>query len=361
MTVLDRRTLNRALLARQLLLERVDRPAIEVIEHLVGMQAQEPLSPYVGLWSRIDGFDAGELAALITDRHAVRLAMMRGTVHLMSARDCRTLRPVVQPVLSKVFHGSGFGREVAGMDIDELRATGRKLVEKQPRTNPELGAALAGRWPDRDPKSMAYAVHYLEPLVQLPPRGIWGQSGGAVLTTAESWLGAPMAHDTAPDEMVLRYLAAFGPSTVGDIRIWSRLTGLRDVVDGLRPRLRTFRDERGRELFDVPDAPLPDPDTPAPLRFMPEFDNLLLGHDDRSRVMTDAQRPYLDKPTLLVDGTVAGTWRIERRESTSTLMVRTDHALSASETEAVGAEGARLVEFAVADGGPGEIEILPSG
>jgi hypothetical protein len=361
MTVLDRRALNRALLARQLLLERVERPAIEVVEHLVGMQAQEPLSPYVGLWSRVAGFDPGELAALITDRRAVRLAMMRGTVHLVSAADCRALRPVVQGMLGKLYHGTGFGREVAGMDLDELLTTGRKLLEERPRTNSELGAALAERWPDRDPKAMAYAVHYLEPLVQLPPRGIWGRTGGAVLATAESWLGAPMASDAAPDEMVLRYLAAFGPATVGDVRIWSRLTGLRGVIERLGPRLRTFRDERGRELFDVPDGPLPDPDTPAPPRFMPEFDNLLLGHDDRSRVLTDEQRAWIDRPTLLVDGTVAGTWRIERRASSSALVVHTDRRLSRVDTDAVSAEGARLLEFAAEDGDPGEVEIVQPG
>lgn len=353
--MLGPRALNRALLERQLLLRRSDLSAAAVVEHLVGMQAQTPMSPYFALWARLDTFRPEELAGSITDRTAVRLTLMRGTIHLVTARDCLVLRPVLQPVLERLLYsGSPFGRRIAGMDVEALVAAGRALLEEQPRTGVELGKLLGERWPDRDGRSMAYAAQYLLTLVQVPPRGVWGATGQARWTTVEKWLGLPLEADPAPDEMVMRYLAAFGPATVMDIRTWSGLTGLREVTERLRPRLRTFRDEHGRELLDVPDAPLPDPETPAPPRFLPDYDNSFLSHADRNRIVSDDYRKRWvttnESPgTILVDGFGRGTWKIHRHLGTATLDVRYLGRLSRQDRAAVAEEGVRLLGFAVPD------------
>src|ERR671916_738640 len=251
--VLGRRTLNRATLERQLLLCRQKLPAIEAIEHLVGLQAQAPNPPYIGLWTRVEGFHPDELARLILDRRAVRIALMRNTVHLVTARDCLALRPLVQPVFDRGLYANRAHRaRIEGVDIEALVAAGRALLEERPRTAKELGELLRERWPDRDPASLARAIRHLVPLVQVPPRGVWGKSGQTVHTTAEAWLGRPLDPDPSLDEMVVRYLGAFGPATVKDVQTWSGLTRLRDVTDRLRSRLRILRDEQGNELFDLP-------------------------------------------------------------------------------------------------------------
>jgi hypothetical protein len=352
--VLGRRALNRALLERQGLLRRQDVPAIDMIEHLVGMQAQEPDDPYIGLWTRLGGFRAEELSGLISDRQAVRASLMRATIHLVSADDCLRLRPVVQPVLERdVYPNSTYGRErLAGLDMMALLEAGRELLDDKPRTNTELRSLLGARWPERDPAALAYAVRGLLPVVHIPPRGIWGESGPVALSTVETWIGRGVESDREPDEMVLRYLRAFGPATVSDVRTWSKLTGLRTVVELLRPRLRTFRDEHGRELFDVPDAPLPDPDPPAPPRFLPRFDNALLSHADRGRIIGDEYRKRIiasggmgSVGTVLVDGLVRGTWKTERTRKKATLLIEPFEVLPKKYRDAVAVEGERLVRF----------------
>ena len=205
MTTLGPRALNRALLARQFLLGRVTRPVADVLDDLVGLQAQAPLAPYVALWSRLRDFDPTELSTAIAQRRAVRTTLMRVTIHLVNARDALALRPFVQPVCEQVFASSGFARDVDGIDLDELRAQACALVERRPRTRVELSRELAERFPHREPASLAYAFTFLEPLVHVPPRGLWGESGPAALTTVASWLGRPPDPVASPEDAVVRW------------------------------------------------------------------------------------------------------------------------------------------------------------
>ena len=319
------RALNRATLARQLLLGRAARPALEVVQHLVGMQAQEPRNPYVALWSRLEGFRPEELERLLLERKAVRILVMRGTIHLVGADDCLLLRPLTQPVLDGIARRGQHAPSLRGLELEPVLAFVRSLLEETPSTGRELRAALAERFPDVDPAALAFACTCRLPLVQVPPRGLWSRSAQVRLTPADAWLGRPLAASPTPDAMILRYLGAFGPATVADASTWSRLTGLREVFERLRPQLVTFRDERGRELFDLPDAPRPDPETPASVRFLPEYDNVLLSHSDRARMFAPPEaRARLAAAlsaageigwgSVLVDGVVWGLWRVRDDE-----------------------------------------------
>jgi Winged helix DNA-binding domain len=361
--VLGPRALGRAALERQLLLRRSDLTALAAIEHLAGMQSQAPNAPYVGLWTRLAGFAPEHLAALMTERAVVRAHLMRNTVHLVSARDFLAARELYRPVLARRFAGTGFARNLAGTDLEPVLAAGRDLLAASPRTRAELGRLLGPAWPGRDPVSLAYAVTHLEPTVQVPPRGIWGASGPAAFTTAEAWLGERPAPDPSPDRLVLRYLAAYGPATVADAQAWSGLTRLGEVAERLRPRLRTFRGEDGAELLDLPGAPRPDPDTPAPPRFLPEYDNLLLSYADRSRVIPGRRRVPLPPGrggtggTVLVDGRWAGTWTIAREGGAAALVIEPFARLTAGQAADVTAEGARLLAFAAPGERAGEIHL----
>lgn len=360
---LDQRALNRALLDRQMLIERSSRPVAEAVGHLVGLQAQAPWSPYHALWSRLDGFDPHELGALLSDRRAVRIVLMRGTVHLVTAEDCRFLRPLHDGFLERALLTSAWRTGLADLDLGAVAAAGRALVEERPLTFRELGVRLVERWPDRDPATLAQAVRALVPLVQLPPRAVWGRSGQVVVTTAEHWLGGPLDGGASLDEMVLRYLAAFGPASVMDVQAWSGLTRLAEVADRLGGRVRRFRNDGGRELLDLPDAPRPDPDTPAPVRFLPDFDNVVLSHADRSRIVDDDVRRRVQRinqvlpGTVLVDGRVSAMWSVERAKGRAALVVTPFRRLTAAERTDVGDEGARLLGFTAADADDHDVRV----
>ncbi len=370
--VLSRLAVNRALLARQLLLDRPRLPAsgpvraaqvVQTIEHLVGLQAQAPFPPYYGLHSRLDGFCPGDLAELITDRSVVRIALMRGTIHLVSARDCLPLRRLVQPVIERGMRGA-FGKQLAGVDPRALASAGRSLVEAEPMTFSQLGQALSARWPDHPPAALAQGVRALVPLVQVPPLAVWGQAGQSLHTSAEHWLGQPRPavgppHASRPAsraelaQLVTRYLDAFGPATVRDVQAWSGLTGLKAVLEQLRPSLVIFRDEQGAELFDLPTAPRPGGGVPAPVRLVAEFDNLVLSHAERSRVISSeaTKRLYtingVIPGSVLIDGFVAGMWRLTRSRDAATLTIELFGP--GRERDALVAEAERVLAF----GAPG--------
>jgi len=224
------------------------------------------------------------------------------------------------------------------------------MLEERPHTITELKARLAERWPKRDSNALGYSVQLLLPLVHIPPRGTWGMGGAVPAVLAEPYLGRRMSADASPAKMTLRYLAAFGPATVADVQEWSGLKRLGEVVDALRPKLRVLRDEQGRELFDLPDAPLPDPDTPAPPRFLPEYDNLILAYADRTRMLTrEAQEAIWTKngllATALVDGTVAAAWKIVRDRKRATLEIDPVRRIAKSDRNALVDEGLRLLAF----------------
>jgi hypothetical protein len=346
------RALNRATLARQLLLERADRRVLDAVAHLVGLQAQEPPNPYLALWSRLARFDPETLSDLLTAREVVRTVVMRGTIHLVTAADALVLRPLMQPVLdAEITRHRDYAPALRGVDLAPVLEVARTLLAERPHTGRQLRTAMAERFPDHDAGALAYACRCHLALVQVPPRGLWRRSAQVSVTTAEAWLGAPLDADASIDDVVLRYFAAFGPATTADVAAWSRLTGLGEVVDRLRPRLRPFRDERGRELFDVPDGPRPDPDTPAPPRFLPEYDNVLLSHADRSRFVSETRRGWLfNTPTpvhgsVLHDGFLAGTWSIDRGDGAPVLEIRPVEKLSKRATAAVEAEGRRMLRF----------------
>ncbi|MEV0777409.1 winged helix DNA-binding domain-containing protein [Streptomyces sp. NPDC050428] len=351
--VLTTRALNRATLARQLLLRRAAMSAKDAVTHLVGLQAQNVKPPYVQLGARLDGFDPEELSGLMASREVGRMVTLRSTIHTHTAEDCLALRPFAQPVVESELRN--FRDGLAGVDLDRLAAYSKELVEERPLPLKELKAALAERWPDGDPRSLAVAARCLLPLVQITPRGLWGRSGQVTLTTAQKWFGADSddaAPRIAPEDAVLRYLAAFGPASVKDMQTWCRLTRLAPVFERLRDRLLTFRDENGAELFDLPDAPRPDAATPAPPRFLPEFDNLLLSHADRTRVVPLAYRGRTwsgnqSHRTFLVDGFLAGIWRLEdggaEGDERGTLTVRAFGALTRAQRDAVAEEGERML------------------
>ena len=350
--LLDRRALNRALLARQLLLERRRMSASGALEHLVGMQAQAPNLPYVGLWSRLAGFDTGELSRLVESRLAVRISLHRNTIHLVTARDAFALKPLFMRLGERGFmHGSPWGRGFRDGELAPIAQAGAEIMAEKPRTIAELAKLLGRRFPKHDPLAMAYGVRYMVALVFTPPRGVWRGRGAVTLTTFEAWLGRPPGPALAEEELVLRYLAAFGPASAADFRAWSGIA-VRAAFERLRPRLRTFRDSEGRELFDLPRAPRPRADTTVPVRLLPDYDNILLGHADRTRILPPGRHLGLFssngimKGSVLVDGFVRAAWIPSSSAGTTTIVVTPfEKPIDKRTAQDVSAEAIRLLDL----------------
>jgi winged helix DNA-binding protein len=347
-TVLDTRSLNRATLARQLLLDRAALPVHDAVAHLGGLQAQEPQEPFTGLWSRLRAFDPAALSDLLTGRRLVRTHLMRRTVHLLTAEDVLAWRARFDAMLRRRVLGT-YRRELEEVDLDELAAAGRAvLADGEPRSMGELARAVADRWPACGPRPLGeMLVAALIPVAQLPPRGLWRTKGGVRNLPLAAWLGREI-DPLDPDDgvgraLVKRYLAAFGPAATADLRAWSGLAGLPAAVKSVREELVAFRDERGRELLDLPDGPRPDPDTPAPVRFLPAFDNAILGYDDRTRVIDDTHRgvSVAGERVVLVDGRVSATWTVTAAE----VVVRPLRRLTGPERGEVAAEGREVAAF----------------
>ncbi|PXX64102.1 winged helix DNA-binding protein [Nocardia tenerifensis] len=350
MTELSLRELNRTLLVRQMLAQRVAMTPLDLVRHLVAVQGQEPNWPYVGLWTRLTDFAHDDLAALLRERKLVRSTMIRRTVHLADAHDFRWLRPTVRPVVHAALQAPYFRDEIEGIDLDELAAAGREALSGRIMSRADLGQLLGERFPDRHTRRLAESVEQLVPIVHSPVTGAWGKwrNRSVTVALAEEWIGEPMA---APDEetLILRYLAAFGPATVADMQAWAGVTRLAEVVDEMRTRLRVFTDDQHRVLFDLPEAPLADPNLPVPVRFLPAFDNALLGHKDRRRIISDEDRRRIAKeasggvPMYLVDGFVHGRWSLDD----TTIRVTPWHPLSATDAEELRTEAERLLAFVV--------------
>ncbi|QIP83933.1 winged helix DNA-binding domain-containing protein [Streptomyces sp. Tu 2975] len=356
--VLGTRELNRATLARQLLLRRAPRaemPVAAAVAHLVGLQAQNVKPPYYALDARLEAFDPQELSTLMETREVGRLVTMRSTIHTHTADDCLLLRPLVQPARDREL--AQFRTGLVGVDLQRLAALARELVEEEPQSMKELREALLAHWPDADPFALSVAARCSLPLVQVTPRGLWGRSGQVRLTTAERWFDRPSEPEPDAEDAVRRYLAAFGPASVKDFQTWSGLTRTREVFERLRPGLVVFQDEYGMELFDLPDAPRPDAGTPAPARLLPEFDNLLLSHADRRRVVSAEHKGLTWRGnqahcTFLLDGFLAGIWRLEESGDRATVTLQPFDAPTRAQREELTGEAERMLRTMRADAAP---------
>lgn len=318
---LSAREINRATLARQMLLERAEVSVPEAVARLAGMQGQEPKHPYVGLWTRVADFTDADLTAAVEARDIVRATLFRGTLHLVTAEDFLRFRTTLSPVLEAGLRMLGDRGE--GLEPEKVVAAAEKLLAKEPLTFTEVRDALVREFPEVNDRALGFTTRMLVPLVMFPADTRWSWSANARFTPAEAWLGKKLRRSAVPGELVVRYLEAFGPATPADFQTWSGLPKAKELFDGLD--LEVLQDENGKPLYDVPAGPRPDPDTPAPVRFLPEFDNLLLAHAKRERIIADEHRPAVFtknlrvKSTYLVDGLVAGLWTAEKKRGVATL------------------------------------------
>lgn len=348
--------LNRALLARQMLLDRSTVGPLEAMRQLVALQAQQPRPPYIALWTRLDGFEPAALAELLRSRRVVRGTHLRGTLHLLEADDFLTTRAAIQPVLNAGMQ-SILKQRGAGFNIEAVAGSARKHFARRPRTFEDLRATLTEEFPGVDERAMGYAVRMSLPLCMVPDETVYAYGADTEFALASEWLGRVVPEESRVEELLLRYLAAYGPASVQDAQCWTGLGKLKPVFEALRPRLVTYRDEKGKELFDVPGGLLPNAETNAPVRLLPGFDGAILAHQDRSRIMVEEHRPLVTTknlqvlPTVLVDGFVAGTWEVIVRKTVVTVAVKAFRPFPARAKKSVEAEAARLVRF-LAGAGP---------
>ena len=347
------RELNRATLARQWMLERSDVGIPDAIAFLLGLQAQTSAGPYQALWNRLAGFRHQDLTALITDKSLLRATTMRTTLHLHTAADMRTIRPVMQTVLDRSWT-STFRKRFADADHDAVHRRGIELLDEAPMTSGALGKRLAETWPNSEPLALAQLLHCRETLIQIPPTRIWGHGGPPLLSRIENWTGRGLDNPIALPGLVRRYLAAYGPASVMDMQSWSGLTKLAPAFEALKGELVEFAGADGRTLYDLPEGPRPDPETPAPVRFMPEYDNVWLGFADRYRIQPELARNrmvlvngYIAAYT--VDGFIAGNWTLERRKDLLAISILPFRQPSPSEAADVEAEAHATGTF-LADG-----------
>jgi hypothetical protein len=340
--------LNRATLARQGLLERERIGVVAAVERFGPLQAQDARPPFLGLWSRVEGFDRADLHAALHDRGVVRATFLRATLHLTSAADHLALRATIQPVLSGAAERIMRARS-AELDVDEVVAAARRLLADGPLTFNELRPRLVEAFPDAEERALGYAVRMHVPLVMVPTDDRWAFTGDSAFTPSEDWLGKPLA-DADPPALVRSYLRAFGPAGAADLQTWSGLGGMKDVLAAMGDELIEFRVGR-RAVFDLPDAPRPDEDTPAPPRLLPEFDTLVLAYKDRTRLVADEHRKGLVTKnlripaTFLVDGVVAGTWTLAGKAGKRTVELAPFGRLAKADRKALEEEGAALARF----------------
>jgi Winged helix DNA-binding domain len=311
--VLSARDLNRTLLLRQHLLRRTRMPALDMVQHLLGLQAQENLPPYLSLAARIDGFDPRELSSAIERFEAVRLLTMRGTIHVLLPDDALVLRRWVQPALDQQSSGNQMSRPARGVPVPELVSAVRDALEDGPLPVKQLGESLAEVFPGVPPSALAHTARERAPLMQMPPRGLWKQSGGVVYQTVERVVGRSMK-EADVRELVRRYLRAFGPATAADMTTWSRVTRLGHVFTAMSNELVTVECEDGRRRYDVPDGQYAAGDVPAPVRLLGAYDNVWLSHADRAHIVPEAARGRWAGSnggvgnTVFVDGFMSGLW-----------------------------------------------------
>lgn len=347
--ILKLRELNRATLARQMLLARESTTVPAAIERLVGMQAQLASAPYVGLWTRLRDFKRENLASEIENRKVIKATMMRATLHLCEAEDYARFRTALKPALDGASDAIN-KRRGHDFDLDKLLKAARKFIGEKPRTFAEISEMVGKLMPYHDVGALRYSVRTHIPLVQVPIATGWSYSNKPEFTLAESWTGRPISPEDNLRDLVFRYLAAFGPASVTDAQTWLGMK-LKDTFEKLKPELQSYRGEGRVELFDLPGAALPSEDTPAPVRFLPEYDNLLLSHSNRTRVIADEYRSKVYLPglrvaaTILVDGFVRGAWKVEKTKTAATLVIEPFDKLTKKDRTALAEEGERLVRF----------------
>jgi hypothetical protein len=337
---MNARALGRATLARQLLLERHALDVTDAVGRLGALQAQEPKPPFVALWSRLEGFEAAQLIEAIEAKTLVRGTLMRGTVHIARSEDFLRWQPILAPLgveaLRKVI-----GDRVKGVDLDAVVEDVRELfADAEVLSADEVRDWLARDRPSEDTRAIARTALYSLPLVRAPDGGRWGFTPKSRFTDSRHWLGKDPVKRPDRRALIRAYLAAFGPATPRDAEQFLGGGDWQETFDALEL-------ERFGKLYDLPEAPRPDEDTEAPVRFLPDFDSLMLAHADRSRAIADVHRKQLTtknlrvRATVLVDGMVAGFWKLDKKK----VVVEPLRTLLKREQAAVDEEAERLAAF----------------